>query len=164
MRQLRVFKMARLFIAPQQWQNLMAGTRELLRTLGSMKQLHTLEIDDMPLGSIAKELPGLNEGRWSYPQLTLQRLVLSHCNITSDVAYSLLKCCKNVRELSLRDNYAVNDESVGIRPAPKYSWDRLVPVQLPKLEWLDVRGTQVTAAGVAHLPGAKQLKYQYMLE
>uniref|UniRef100_A0A383W516 Uncharacterized protein n=1 Tax=Tetradesmus obliquus TaxID=3088 RepID=A0A383W516_TETOB len=99
MRTLRVFKMSALFLSRSSHSHtLMAGTRELLQTLGHLN-LHTLEIADMPLGSIAQELPGdwrLNR------QLLLQRL-------------------------------------------------------LPQLQWLDVRGTRVTPAGVAHLPGVKLL-------
>jgi hypothetical protein len=159
--QLRVLKMAGLFLAHKYSNTLMAGTRELMRTLGRM-QLHTLEIHHMPLGSIAAELSGEEES-WRRPrQLPLQRLVLLNCNLSSKATYEVLRACGKLRELSLASNWgyrvvgALADEGFGVG-RDECGWMRLQPVELPKLEWLDVQGAKVTPAGVAHLPGKKLL-------
>jgi hypothetical protein len=156
---LRVLKMTRMFVVYKQtWPDvLLAGTRELLRTLGRLK-LHTLELRNMPLGSIAKELVEVKDG-WRIPQHEeLERLVLNDCNMDSDSTRVVLSSCKNLRELELRHNIgyisSLGDEGFGVG-----RW--LKPVELPKLQRLDVQGTHVTPAGVAHLPGVKTLDMRF---
>lgn len=92
MYKLRELKMRRLFHAPASC-SLMAGTRELMRTLGCI-HLHTLEVDDMPLGNFVQELAAETD-RWLERQLPLQRLVLSNCNLNNRATYAVLKACRN---------------------------------------------------------------------
>lgn len=147
MYKLRELKMRRLFHAPASC-SLMAGTRELMRTLGCI-HLHTLEVDDMPLGNFVQELAAETD-RWLERQLPLQRLVLSNCNLNNRATYAVLKACRNLRELSLRHNLpgGMGDRAFG-DGNDEWTWRR--HVQLPKLQWLDVRCTRVTHAGVAKL-------------
>jgi hypothetical protein len=159
-----VFKMTNMFVVPTPtWrQALLAGTRDVLRTLGCLK-LHTLEVRDMPLGSIAKELVEHGDG-WCVRHLDrLERLVLNNCNMDSKATLAVLRSCTNLRELDLQNNFGnepLDDAAFGVGQSAWY-WDRLKPVQLPKLVSLNVWGTKVTPAGVAHLPGVKKLDMRY---
>jgi hypothetical protein len=133
---LRVFKMTSTFVVlTQQWRNaLEAGTRELLRTLGRLR-LRTLELHDMPLGTIAKELVEGDDG-WGVGHLErLERLALNNCNMDSPSTLVLLRSCANLRELELQCNFgnidSLGDAAFGVGSSGDWWSRRLKPAAAP---------------------------------